>query len=331
MKIKRITNLLRMTLVTTAFTVAAAAQANTDIDTFPNKAITIIAHTGAGSATDVFARQLARAAEPIFNVPVVVINRPGGGGATQMAAVTQAKPDGYTLGVTTISHITAMHNDLKGVYSIDDFSWIVMAEKESFLLAVPENSPYKDLKDLVDAHQADSGKRLTVGAFGSEGSAHNIAFNLFANKAGIDFTWVPFEGGTQSVAALLGNHIEVTNNSLGTLLPFYESGRINILGIYSDERSDVLPDVPTYAEFDLNPDVDWIQVRGLLGHKDIPMEIQQKLADGFSKAMNSDIYTDHLKKTNLTKADLGPEEFTDFVRKMNVTVENVMADLESSR
>lgn len=331
MAMKRVTQLLRTTLAMTLFAAATFAHAESDVDTFPNKAITIIAHTGPGSATDVYARQLARAAEPIFNVPVVVVNRPGGGGATQMAAVSQAKPDGYTLGVTTISHLTAMHNDLKGLYTIDDFSWVVMAEKESFLIAVPANSPHKDLKSLADAYKKDSGKTLTVGAFGSEGSAHNIAFNLFAQKADINFTWVPFEGGTQSVAALLGNHIEATNNSLGTLLPFYESGRINVLGIYSDERSDVLPDVPTYAEFGLDPDVDWIQVRGLLGPKDIPMEIQQKLADGFSKAMASDIYTDHLKKTNLTKADLGPEEFSEFVRKTNITVERVMSDLESGR
>jgi len=103
--------------------VVPAAQAK---DAFPSKPITIIAHTGAGSSTDIFARELAKAAEPVFGQPVVVVNRPGGSGATQMALLREAKPDGYTLGVNTASHLTAMRTNLKGVYKWEDFSWITL-------------------------------------------------------------------------------------------------------------------------------------------------------------------------------------------------------------
>lgn len=285
-------------------------------DAFPNKPITIVVHTGAGSSTDIFARELAQGAGKVFGKPVVVVNRPGGSGATQMAFIKSAAPDGYTVGVNTASHLTAMQTNLKGVYKWQDFSWITLNQLDPYITVVAADSPYKTLKDLVEAGKKD-GVNLKVGGFGTVGAAHNIAFNLLADKAQMPFTWVSYTGGPQAMTALLGKHIDVVNTNPGPALQFAEAGRVRILGILDDKRADSLPQVPTYAEAGYPVDSSWKQIRGIFGPKQIPTEIQKKLADGFFKAMQTPAFQKYMKETAQIAGTQGPTEYPAFVEKMD--------------
>src|SRR5690606_29861275 len=132
-----------------------ASSARAAADDFPNKPITIVVHTGAGSSTDIFARELAHGAGKIFGKPVVVVNRAGGSGATQMALIKSADPDGYTVGVNTASHLTAMETNLKGIYKWQDFSWITLNQLDPYITVVAADSPYKTMQDLVAAGKKD--------------------------------------------------------------------------------------------------------------------------------------------------------------------------------
>lgn len=277
-------------------------------DAFPSKPVTIIAHTGPGSSTDIFARELARLSEPFLGQTVVVENKPGGSGAAQMGELIAAAPDGYTVGVNTLSHLTAWETNLKGVYSWEDFSWIALAQLDPYVVVVNADSPYQTLQEL-----ADSGKTLNVGGFGTVGTAHNIAFSILAEAAGIEFNWVPFEGGQQAMTALMGNHIDVVNTNPAPMLQFAEADRVRPLGVLSDERLESLPDVPTYAEAGFDVDTGWQQVRGIYGPPDMDPAVMQTLADAFLKAMASDEFAAYMLETGQVAGDLGPEEYRAFI------------------
>lgn len=280
-------------------------------DDFPTKPITIVAHTAAGSSTDLFARELAQAATPIFGKPVVVVNRPGGSGATQMALISSAAPDGYTVGVNTSSHVTAMLTNLKGTYTPADFSWIALNQIDPYILAVHADSPYKSLKDLVEA--AKGGQRVKIGGYGAVGASHNIAVQILADKADMPVTWVSYPGSGDAATAVLGKHIDAVSINPGGTLAFVAAGRIKILGVMSDSRVSSLPDVPTYAEAGYDVDTSWKQIRGLYGPKDMPEDIQKKLADGFRKAMETPRFKEYMKRSALEAGDLGPGEYRSFI------------------
>lgn len=299
------------TLFTTVF--PATAQAAAD---FPNKPITILVHTGPGSSTDIFARELAMAAEPVFGQPVVVVNRPGGSGATQMSLLKEAKPDGYTVGVNTASHLTAMRTNLKDVYKWQDFAWITLNQLDPYIAVVSADSPYKTLQDLLEAGKKE-GEPIKVGGFGTVGAAHNIAFNMLAEEADANITWVSYTGGPQAMTALLGKHIDAVNTNPGPALQFAESGRVRVLGILDDQRAESLKDTPTYKDAGYNVDTTWKQIRGIYGPKDIPMDIQEKLAEGFFKAMEAPSFQKYMAVSAQIPGDKATTEYTKFVDQMD--------------
>jgi len=305
-----------MVAVTSALLVPGLVAKAQAAASFPDKPITIVVHTGPGSSTDIFARELAMAAEPVFGQPVVVVNRPGGSGATQMALLKEAKPDGYTVGVNTASHLTAMRTNLKDVYKWQDFSWITLNQLDPYITVVSADSPYKTLKDLFDAGK-EAGASLKVGGFGTVGAAHNIAFNMLADEASTPFTWVSYTGGPQAMTALLGKHIDAVNTNPGPALQFAEAGRVRVLGILDDQRAGSLPDTPTYTEAGYKVDTTWKQIRGIYGPKDIPMDVQEKLAAGFFKAMEAPSFQKYMDVSAQIAGDKSTTEYTEFIDQMD--------------
>jgi putative tricarboxylic transport membrane protein len=286
-------------------------------DSFPNETIKIISHTKAGSSTDIFARQLARAAEPILGQTIVIESRPGGSGAQQMAVLKSAKPDGYTIGVNTLTHLTSMQTNLKGVYSVDDFSWISRVQLDPYIVAVAADSQYETLADLMDANKSESDKPISVGGYGPVGSAHNIAFNILASSKDTPFNWAAYGGGSQAMTALLGNHISAVNTNPGPALQFVKAGRVRVLGVMNDERLEAFPDVPTYKEAGYDVDSDWKQVRGIYGPKGIPLDRQEKLADAFFEAIQTPEFKKYMEDSSLVYGELGPEEYSQYIVKQS--------------
>lgn len=291
---------------------------------FPTKPITIVAHTGAGSSTDIFARELAKNAEPLLGQPIVIENKPGGSGAAQMGVLMKSKADGYTVAINTLSHLTAWQTNLKGVYSWDDFSWIALAQRDPYVIVVRSDSDIDSLEKLA---AAGSDKMLNVGGYGAVGSAHQIAFSLWAEAAGLEFNWVPFEGGQQAMTALLGGHIDAVNTNPAPMLQFAEADRVKALGVLADDRLEALPDVPTYAEAGFEVDTGWQQVRGIYGPKDIPEDVKQTLSDAFLQAMQSEEFKAYMATTGQVAGDLGPQEYTAFIDKQMETAGRWLAQL----
>ncbi|OJH43313.1 tripartite tricarboxylate transporter substrate binding protein [Paracoccus sp. SM22M-07] len=283
-----------------------------DAADFPSKPIEFVVQNAPGGASDIFARTLARSAEPILGQPLVVVNRAGGGGAAQMAAVKSAAPDGYTIGVNTLSHFTAMLTNLNGVFAPEDFSWIAMVQQDAHVLFVREDSPYQTFAELVEAKAAE-GTPITAGGYGAVGSIANIATKLVVDAADAQMDWVGYDASTEAITGLLGGHVELAVANPGVVAEFAEAGRVRILGVLAEERSSTFPDVPTFAEQGYDADAGWQQIRGIYGPAGIPLEIRQKLADSLIEAMQSEEFQQYQEQAAITGTDLGPEAYAERV------------------
>lgn len=283
---------------------------------YPTKPITLLCHTAPGSAADVYARELAHAIEPVLGQPVVVVNRVGGNGMVQMAALQAAPADGYTLGINTLSHLSILRTGGKDVYTLDSFSWIARAQLEGFFTVVRADSPWKTLPEFVD-HAKNAKTLVNIGGQGAPGSAHNIHFHLLADAAGFKFNWIPFPGGIEHLTALLGGTLDATSNNPQTIVQFAEANRVRPLGVASETRLEAFPNVPTYIESGYAVDPAWNQIRGIIGRKGLSPEIQQKLADAVAKGTQSDGWKTYMKNASLSEGFLGPEDYTAFIVKQD--------------
>lgn len=301
------TSLLAMSLLA-----AGLAPAVAQADDWPTRPVELVVLTGPGGASDIFARNLARAVEPALGQPVIVVNRPGGGGATQMAALRSAAPDGYTLGVNTLSHFTSMQSNLKGVFAVEDFDWITMVQQDSFLLFVNADSPIQTMEDVTRLAQ-ERGGSIDIGGFGPIGSPQNIATRIIMEAAGAEENWVSFSATSDTVAAVLGDHVEVGSGNPGPLIDFVESGRVRVLGVLADQRSAALPDVPTFAEQGLEADTEWQQIRGIFGPAGIPDEVQATIAAAFETAIADEEFKAFEAVSGADSRFMGPEDYTAYI------------------
>ncbi|HEY0212079.1 MAG TPA: tripartite tricarboxylate transporter substrate binding protein [Paenirhodobacter sp.] len=291
-------------------------------DAFASKPVTILCHTAPGSAADTYARQVAAALEPEIGQTVVVENRVGGNGMVQMAALKSAKPDGNTLGVNTISHLSILHGAGAGTFAESDFSWVVRVQTEGFFTVVRTDAPWQTLGDFVQAARTAS-PLLNIGGQGAPGSAHNIHINMLAQAGGFKFNWIPFPGGMEHLTALLGGSIEATSNNPQTVVQFNEAGRLRLLGFQGAERNPSFPDVPTYREAGFDVDPSWQQVRGLIGPAGIPEELQQRIAEALRNATEkSETWQKYMALSSLSPGYMGPAEYRDYItRQSQVTLD----------
>lgn len=233
-----------------------------------------------------------------------------------MARVSHAKPDGLTLGINTMSHFTSMLTNLKGTFSVDDFSWVASTQEDPIIYFARADSDIKTIGDLVAKAKANSGK-INVGGFGPVGSMQHLGTSMLEKAAGIKLNWVGFDSTPDIMTALLGGHVDVGVSNLGPTAPFFESKRIIGLGVLGETRLEGLPDLPTFGEQGFEVDTSWVQVRGLFGPKDMPLELQQQIADAFHEAMKAKSYQDYARNTGVVDSWMGPKEYNAFVRKVS--------------
>ncbi len=323
MAISKLKNMmLGMTCAATlAFGLAQGAAAE---DWAPEGPVEFVLHTKPGGGVDVYARTLAKELEPIIGQTVVIVNAPGGGGATQMAKVRTAKPDGLTLGVNTVTHFTSMLTNLRGTFSTDDFEWIALSQIDPILFFVSKESDLTSVTDLVEKAKANGGE-VNIGGFGPVGSMQNIGMTMLEEAAGVKFNWVAFESTPDIIAAVLGGHIDVGVSNLGPALEFFEADRLKGLGVLGEKRLGTLPEMQTFSEQGYDVDNNWLQVRGVFGPKGMPVELQQQIADAIHKAMATESYQTYARASGVEDSDFGPVEYAEFVKNLNALAEEQLS------
>ena len=253
--------------------------------TFPEKgkAITIIVPFPAGGTTDVAARVLASYMEKDLGGPVQVIDKPGASSQAGLTDFARAKADGYTLAYFILQNAIPAYldPDRQAAFSRKDIKPIGMVGEDPKIVAVKADSPYKTMKDLLDAAKANPGN-MTFGAGGVLSPEHIWGLQL-QQAAGVKFATVQFDGIAPTMTALLGGHVDFVTGSLGALAGPMKDGMVRALAIADRQPNPLVPDIPTIDSQGYK--VYCLLSKAVAVPADTPKEITDILAKSLEKVM----------------------------------------------
>lgn len=271
-----------ITLATTATllsSVASFAQSN-----YPNKPINFIVPYGAGGGSDARSRQIAQKMSVILKQPIIVENKAGAGGNIGTEFIAKAAPDGYTIGMGNFAPLS-VNKTLFGNLRYDpdtDLVPIVLIEKGPLVLVVNPNSPYKTVKEIVEAAKAKPG--ILTYSSGGIGGSHQLSAELFKQSAGIDMIHVPYKSGSAGLTDLMAGNVTMMFDQMYSAMPSISADKLRPIAITSKKRSPLLPNVPTFAEVGY-PKVEVLNWQGLVAPKGTPKAIIDKLNAAANEAL----------------------------------------------
>ncbi|MDN7131163.1 tripartite tricarboxylate transporter substrate binding protein [Halomonas sp. MC140] len=287
---------------------------------YPSKNIDMIVPFSAGGGNDTFVRALQPLLEEQLNETLVIRNIAGGGGAVGMSRAVASKPDGYTVLAASNAMLTleAMGNV---AFTHEDFDFIAKIVEEPYLIAVSSESPYQDLNSLVEAAASQS---IRVGASGVGSSAY-ITANAIANRTESTFNLIPYPGGAEAISAAMGGHVEAVVLGGAELRSALESGRLTALATTYAERSDNLPDVPTFQEsgYDLTLTV-W---RGIVGPKGLPDDVKDQWVAAIQQIVDDGSYEEVASNLGTDLSPLYGEELDAFINESAEIMREAAGDL----
>lgn len=273
-------------LATAALAAAAPASAWTD------KPVRLVVPAPPGGTMDVVARVLAEQLSADLGAPVIVDNRPGGGGVIGIQALLQAPADGQTLMVTVSNVLTEIPHVIKTPYDpLKDLRPIAaIARSTMVMVGAPSFAPVS-LKAVIE-HAKAHGGQLSFASYSSGTSSH-YAGMILGQKAGIELTHVPFAGSPPALQQVMGGHIPLMFDGMATSLPLIQAGRIKPYAVASKGRSSHLPNVPTFAELGY-PEMDFGNWAGVVGSSKLPPALVDRIQAGVLKAAGSTKVRDRL-------------------------------------
>ena len=261
---------------------------------YPERPLVLVAPYSAGGAADVLARILAKKLEEQLGQPVVVENKPGAGTAIGAAAVANAKPDGYTLLISSNSTFT-LNPALQSKLSYDPakgFDAIGMVGSVALAVLVNPSVAANGVKELVAAAKASPDKYV-YGSFGN-GTSSNFAGAMFNASTGLSMTHVPYKGSAPLMTDLIGGQIPVSFDTVVAAGPQRKNGKVKVLAVTTAKRSALMPDVPTVAEsgypgYELNA---WI---ALVAPRGLPADVKARLEKALATTMATADTQDRMK------------------------------------
>jgi len=296
-------------------------------DAYPSKPITMIVPFPPGGVADITGRPLAAMMERSLKQPVVVVNRTGAGGALGMSQAAKSAPDGYTIlmGLSSISifPVSDRINDKQPSYEMKDFAPIALISSDPTVLVVRADSPYKTLKDFVDAAKANPGK-INYSSSGVYGTLH-VSMEIFANAAGIKLFHVPYGGGGPAVTALLGGQVEALASGPAAAIGQIKGGKMRALAAWSDKRLALMPDLPTFKE--LGYDAEFYIWAGVFAPAATPQPILTRLREAVRAAVNDPDFKAAMDKVATPISYLDAPEFQRFwdndAKRLAVALEKI--------
>lgn len=259
---------------------------------------------------------MTRALEPSLKEKlgqtVIIENKAGGSGSIAMNAVIKAKPDGYSLGITSNgpSVITPMLNDVG--YTLKDFTPVSQIVSVPYVFTVPNNSPYKSVKEFFDAAKANPNK-LKVATPGAT-TSQAIILQQLSKQHGIQLNLVPFDGGAETLNALIGGNADASLNLETEVVAQIKSGKVKGLAIST--KSNFLPELPTFKEQGIDGDIIGAYY-GLVAHKDTPQPIIDKLDKVMGEILQSPQIKEQLAKIYINPVYSNSKDFRTLIDKYN--------------
>jgi tripartite-type tricarboxylate transporter receptor subunit TctC len=266
---------------------------------YPNKPISLIAANPPGGASDINARILVEPWSSVLKQPVVVVNRPGAGGAIGAAQVATSKPDGYTLLLALSSVIVSPEAEIvsgrKPLYELNQLEPIALLSSDPMIIVVRADSPYKTLDDLLKAAK-EKPNTITYSSSGNFGPIH-LSVEMLAFQAGVKFAQIPFGGGGPSMIALLGGQVDFTTAAPSVAAQQIAAGKIRPLAVSSAKRLAAFPDIPTYKDLGFN--TEYYIWAGLYAPSATPPAVVKTLRDSIQKAIANPQYIEAMKKAGI--------------------------------
>jgi len=300
---------MRALLAVLAGLVFCAARAQT----YPAKPIRIVVPYAAGGTSDILARQLGPKLAEAWGQPVIVENKPGANGNVGADVVAKSAPDGYTLLLTDVGGLVISAS----VYAAlpfnpsKDFSPVVMVSYSPHVLAVHPSVPAKNVSELVALAKAQPGK-LNF-AISGIGGAPQLAGIEFAQRTGVQWTYIPYKGGSDAVSAVAAGQADVLFNGMLATWPSVQGARLRALGISSAGRVPAAADTPTVAEQGL-PGFETGSFQGVVGPAGMTREVIAKLNAEFGRILHLAEMKERFAKQGTEVRAGTPEQFGEWLR-----------------
>lgn len=270
------------------------------------QAIELVVPFPPGGSADPIARALQTGMKDALGKAIVIVNQAGAGGTLGTARVARAAPDGQTVALTTTGPLATQPYLKKLSYGLDSFEYVCRTHVTPQVLAVPENSPFKTLKDLVDYAKANPGK-LALSSTGT-GSIPHLAAVEFGKLAGFEWLHAPSKGDSDAARLALGG--EVAGWIAGVPIFVQLAGRLRALGILEKERTSDLPDVPTFTELGYPlVSTGW---GGLVVPKGTPAATVRKLSDACATGTGTPMFQQIIRNMRVPQGYLPAKEFAAF-------------------
>jgi tripartite-type tricarboxylate transporter receptor subunit TctC len=304
------------------FTVLCGPQPLRAADAYPAKPISFVVPIEAGSDGDIVSRPLAEKASAILGKPIVIVNKPGGGSSIGYREVYGSKPDGYRIGMATITIVT---NKVQGLMPLDHHDFTLLGTfyrmYANIYGSTKTKHPFKTIQEVI-LYAKDHPGEIKLAASGI-GASLWIGAMAFIVGTGIDINVIPQPGAAGfAMAQLAGGHMGLAVTHMAAGKPQMDGGNVTFLAVVGEERDPAYPNVPTLK--DLGYNVSWESCGVLIGPPKMPAEVKEKLIQAFEKAANDPEYKKFLTDRFATPFYLAPDKVIPYLDGKRKLVRDIM-------
>jgi tripartite-type tricarboxylate transporter receptor subunit TctC len=304
--------------------------ANTSFaDDYPSKPIQLLVPFAPGGTTDIVARVVSEPLTKILGQPVLVVNRPGGGGVVGANEVAKANPDGYILGIGTVSTTAANPaiNPKTPYNPISDFSPITNIAATPNIIAVHPSFPAKDYKGFI-AELKKNPTKYSYASSGTGGIGH-LQMELFKSIEKVSITHIPYKGAGPALNDVVAGQVPVIFDNMPSALPFVLDNRLVPIVVAAPSRISALPNTPTFREVGADP-VNRMAYYGIVGPKGLPKDIVNKINAALKQAVEIASVKKRIEDTGSIVIANSPEEFANQIKAELETYQKVVRDQKLS-